>query len=165
MSQKVFRYDARWLYCDFAVGSVERAWACALDIETWLKVFHAGDGEIEHISGTKGTVGMGIIHNKLPTYWGYRLCAFFEYYIITKINPNARELTCAVYSDQLTNGRRKGGDKELKVSISPTPGEDGFHRVTIQYNMNNKPSKMDQRDYTASAAALSAHFNYYSPKQ
>ena len=84
---------------------------------------------------------MGVLRSKITADTGYFVSVYFEYYIITKFNVHTSELTCAVYPGQM-NACREIVQKELRMSISPTPGADGFHHVTIRYYRHNKPCRM-----------------------
>ena len=168
MATKIFSIQGDLLCYTFEVVSVERAWTCALDVEAWLKVFHAGDGVVEHISGTKGTVGMSVLHSKLKkaSPMPYRINGLFEYYVISDINVHTKQLTLAVCTDEGTSQvPRPHGKKEVSVTIYQNPEPSGFFRVRIHFNTHAKPGMISNgKDFVAAATALSLHFNYYSPK-
>ena len=166
MQNKKFSSDKKWLYMTFFMEDIERAWRCALDVEAWLNVMTAGDGEIKHISGKKGNIGMGLIHTKMPSAPGIRrLNGWFEHYVIVDIDPVLKQLRLKVNTEHSMMMRRKG-EKHMFLNINQEPEPDGKYLMTIQFNMNQKPTIVNStREYYAARDALSTHFHYYEPKE
>ena len=75
---QVFNVASDWDHLNWCVSDFTQAWSCALDIEGWLKVRHAGNGTIEHVSGENGQVGAGYVHTHAPS----RTRRFESYYLI-----------------------------------------------------------------------------------
>ena len=42
----ILKVSGEWLYLNWFVADRDAAWNCALDVEAWLRVRHAGNGTI-----------------------------------------------------------------------------------------------------------------------
>lgn len=68
---KPFVDNRQVVHWQFAVADSGRAWSCAKNVLGWLKIFHAGEGEVSFVSGNEMNASylvnpLGIINPSVP---------------------------------------------------------------------------------------------------
>ena len=152
-----------WHFLNWLVKDVDNAWACALDIEAWLTVRHAGEGQVKLVSGIPGEIGAGYLHTNLSLR---EAVPSFKLYHVIDINRDELKIQMKVQTD-LASWRLSEGGAEFQLSIDPSLRSDGFFVTTLSESCDGKKFVKHHKQphfrkhYQGLSLALCAHFDRY----
>ena len=118
--------EGNFRHLQFLVQDAGKAWDCAMDIESWIRVMSAGAGTLTRVSGNPGTLGVSYMRSQTIISGGLYTMVHqthtFEKYTLVVIDKTNQKLTFNVET-------QAGIPQQLFITIEPTNRPDRLNLV------------------------------------